>query len=150
MGCDIHCVVEYNWDGEMFEFCSPNISRNYDLFGLMAGVRGPDEPFIDPRGIPKDACSTVRRECIVPLEAARTDIEKCLIGQSVKIFKGDTAYNPWLHDFSWFTPSELQAVMRDYNKKYTYRQTEMTVVEAMMWKLHEMYSQVRLVFWFDN
>lgn len=56
MGTDIHSVAQVrkndNWvtvdttiDGD---------ERNYELFGLLAGVRGWSSPISEPRGLPKD------------------------------------------------------------------------------------------------
>ena len=75
MGCDIHFYVEANiddqwcsadhWDDSdgFFEARIPFYEdRNYALFGELAGVRGYDqEPIDDPRGLPDDASSEVKK-----------------------------------------------------------------------------------------
>lgn len=57
MGCDIRIFVEYynhrvgQW-GKPFEV---EVNRNYDMFGILAGVRSLDyEPIDEPRGVPAD------------------------------------------------------------------------------------------------
>jgi hypothetical protein len=55
MGCDIHLALERNYKGQWVGVPIPNVtaarSRNYELFALLAGVRG-DGP--EPKGIPDD------------------------------------------------------------------------------------------------
>lgn len=84
MGCDIHVFIEKKegdiWKkvpdefGPKHEFYkSPNINndnwnincwdvtRNYSLFGMLAGVRSFDvRPIADPRGLPKDTSEEIR------------------------------------------------------------------------------------------
>lgn len=65
MGCDIHFYVERinsknKWSSVSEKFY---ISRSYTLFGVLAGVRSDlFEPFIEPRGIPNDVSSKIKRE----------------------------------------------------------------------------------------
>ena len=69
MGCDIHIHCEYKKDGvwyncdnhvwnekeKKYEFEDIYWGRNYDLFGILAGVRSRQFPIIDmPRGLPED------------------------------------------------------------------------------------------------
>lgn len=70
MGCDIHCVTEVRRDGK-WSMAYPLISkyddewkepskilldnRDYELFGILAGVRRPvDNPIAKGRGVPED------------------------------------------------------------------------------------------------
>ena len=61
MGCDIHAFVEYSdrknsefsyWS----EFADLQLSRRYEYFAAIAGVRNTSEtrPLVEPRGIPED------------------------------------------------------------------------------------------------
>jgi len=90
MGCDIHCYVEirtgnswekvgkifdhpwynpkeptrvdgdYEWNAKKTD--SPYMGRNYELFGILAGVREPDfVRLADPRGLPRDVGMEVKR-----------------------------------------------------------------------------------------
>ena len=69
MGCDIHIHCEYkkndtwyncdnfvwNDDTKVYEFEDIYWGRNYDLFGILAGVRSREFPIIDiPRGLPNN------------------------------------------------------------------------------------------------
>ncbi len=57
MGCDIHTHLEIKIDGKWHHDSSPSISRNYDLFAKMAGVRAYGNsivPISKPRGTPQD------------------------------------------------------------------------------------------------
>lgn len=55
MGCDIHLHIEIKIAGVWHHYGHPKISRNYDLFQKMAGVRGDErEAIASPRGLPAD------------------------------------------------------------------------------------------------
>lgn len=60
MGCDIHLYMEYKnptntWSKRWSNFGKRiYVGRNYYMFGLMAGVRGSQNPIAAPRGIPDD------------------------------------------------------------------------------------------------
>jgi hypothetical protein len=56
MGADIHALIEYSKDGTKWESGGePEIGRDYALFGVLAGVRGGQDPIDEPRGKPDDA-----------------------------------------------------------------------------------------------
>lgn len=55
MGCDIHASIEvqkYSWDSVITDL---NINRDYELFSILAGVRGSESPISEPRGVPSNA-----------------------------------------------------------------------------------------------
>jgi hypothetical protein len=111
MGCDIHLFTELKkgsgkwknadyWQHNYFydekdPDCEREMDpvpvyrgRDYDLFGILAGVRsGSNDLIDDPRGIPEDAC-----------EITKTESERC----------GSDG-----HSHSWFTLKEL----KDYLEK---------------------------------
>jgi hypothetical protein len=60
MGCDIHAHVEIRYNGNWEHYAMPSIDRWYELFGIMAGVRGGSKPIVEPKGLPEDM-STVTR-----------------------------------------------------------------------------------------
>jgi hypothetical protein len=60
MGCDIHAHVEIRYNGQWEHYATPSISRWYELFGIMAGVRYETKPIVEPKGVPADM-STVTR-----------------------------------------------------------------------------------------
>lgn len=55
MGCDIHLHIEIKLGGRWEHLGHPNVGRNYELFAVMAGVRGDEKPIAPPRGLPSDA-----------------------------------------------------------------------------------------------
>ena len=61
MGCDIHLHVEVRIDDEWLHYANPFVSRNYTLFGFMAGVRDSTvEPVAEPKGLPSDTTKVTR------------------------------------------------------------------------------------------
>ena len=56
MGCDIHFHTEVKINNKWEHYNSPNVSRNYPLFALLANVRnnGSITPISNPRGLPDD------------------------------------------------------------------------------------------------
>ena len=55
MGCDIHVYVEYkpySHSSYWFLFAHVHLMRNYELFGVLAGVRSEIAPLFPPRGLP--------------------------------------------------------------------------------------------------
>lgn len=59
MGCDIHAMMEVNDRNIWLNGGDPDISRNYDIFSLLAGVRGTHVPISEPRGIPENASAVL-------------------------------------------------------------------------------------------
>lgn len=74
LGCDIHLFIErknketgkwenialYKKDNDGFYVpCDAYRERNYMLFGMLAGVRGANDPFVYPRDIPDDLSDEV-------------------------------------------------------------------------------------------
>ena len=114
MGCDIHLFTEIkrkdkNWknsdhwqynhfydpedeDGEReLDVVPIHKSRDYILFGILAGVRGEGNPIISkPRGLPHDICPITSKEAIHWMSVA--------------------------HNHSWLTLSEL----KDHYEKFPY------------------------------
>lgn len=60
MGCDIHLHVEIHCEGKWEHWAHPSVIRWYELFGKMAGVRGDEDPIVEPRGFPPDASLATR------------------------------------------------------------------------------------------
>lgn len=56
MGCDIHAHIEIFVNDEWLYYTPVNISRNYEVFAKMVGVRNYEnvEPISKPRGLPRD------------------------------------------------------------------------------------------------
>lgn len=60
MGCDIHWFNEVRRDGKWIMTGEVRVSRHYDLFGALAGVRMPHLAHIPPRGLPDDVSNGVK------------------------------------------------------------------------------------------
>ena len=63
MGCDIHLHIELKVDGEWQHWATPRVTRNYEVFAKMAGVRALDDeitPISRPRGLPADVSLMTR------------------------------------------------------------------------------------------
>lgn len=180
MGCDIHCMVEYRdvyaggdgkWhaieiknpyrvyhipdnDGNMVEYDSyiePYDGRDYQLFGILAGVRSDEYPQMDDaRGLPPDVSDEVR---------AKFD-----------------EYSDDYHTPSWYTLNELESwynnkenfhsvdykdeAFKPYLRRIKKEDKDMRErFKSFMWGVDFMASlaeyyvapqNVRVVFWFDN
>ena len=85
MGCDIHAHFEIKVKNKWLHYDKPNLERNYQLFGKMAGVRGDEKPIVLPRGLP-DNISDV------------TELES-------KWQEGDA------HTHSWFNAKEIKEII---------------------------------------
>ena len=147
MGCDIHSYVEYRdkdtgqwkmvriyvpyrWEPERLDLVEPYNSRNYELFSMLAGVRGFAAPIVEPRGFPQDASDGVRREYELAEE--------------------------WMHTPSWLTLAELRVASKG---KKTYSKDERSYLKELISGIDFMLSaswnwaddvDVRMVFWFDS
>lgn len=147
MGCDIHSYVEYRnkdtgkwnmvriyvpyrWEPERLDLVEPYNGRNYNLFAILAGVRGFAIPIAEPRGIPQDASCGVRREYEMAEE--------------------------WVHTPSWLTLAELRVASKD---KKSYNKDERTYLKGLISGVDFMLNaswnwvddvDVRMVFWFDS
>lgn len=151
MGCDIHAHVELRYHGKWEHYAIPHIDRWYDLFGIMAGVRGEVAPIVEPKGVPDDMSVITRLDW--------------------EWWDGD------VHTASWFNEDEIdklkewlkaQKVIADTKEeKYAWNQfyLESGVLNGTYMfgngltsfrKYHDTdyipkgADAVRLVFWFDN
>ena len=151
MGCDVHIFAErkdkkYNYwervnlyrvnpDHSDLECVEPWEGRNYDLFSLLAGVRGCYESFDFPRGIPNDVSLMVEKE-----------------------------YNSWggeCHSASWYDLYELSLFIKGFIAEHPddeiipslqgFYDSIIAYLEfagEYIWSLKP--NQYRIVFWFDN
>ena len=124
MGCDIHAYIEFRLGGT-WEFHSEALCfRDYVLFGLLAGVRGSEEPLYLPRGLPDDLSFGVRWE----YESEHSDA--------------------W-HTPSWLDEKEFEVVLKKW--KNPLRHTYVSAIASLSaMKACAKHGETRLVFWFDN
>lgn len=91
MGCDITCVTQRRIDSRWID-AGPRYGlrgeREYEVFAMLAGVRGHGEPIAPPRGLP-------------------SGFEVDARGQRVQFARDDHEHWMGEHSFSWLTLSEL-------------------------------------------
>ncbi len=173
MGCDIHAHIEYfvehpqitpRWD----HFAAPWVQRNYNLFGIIAGVRSALGPLYTPRGFPNDASMETREAY-----SDRIVDWRCDCGESHTINKANVSPRAeHLLDESgvdtgrvvgadWHTPSwlskdeftislsrlmEIESPDTIYREGETILSPELIAIRATL----AAFKKSRLVFWFDN
>lgn len=183
MGCDIHTYLEYaNPPREGCEpywqnFTTNGGSRNYLMFGVLAGVRYPEVKLFEPKGMPDGAIgygtsggywTSVAPESHpdwadgddwVSLNQAESWVKN---GYSV----GETDVNgrlrrvsgPDWHSHSWLTLEELRSAMGHYAAECTKKWPGEPSAPPSEWKATVAAMEAfaadglltRLVFWFDN
>lgn len=158
MGCDIHMFIEkktnekydiwervslyyVNRNTHDIECVEPYKGRDYDLFSLLAGVRGGYEPFDSCRGLPPHVSSKVEAEYNA----------------------GDGDY----YSATWYDLFELKLFIKEF--KMTHAEDEEEKKEQMIPRLEELWEGIinyldfadefiwdikpgkyRIVFWFDS
>lgn len=149
MGCDIHCFVEKKVDEKYncwqqvklykveeyhqdIKVVDPYDGRNYDLFSILAGVRGPYEPLVYPRGLPENLSEDVEKE-------------RAWMGQDA-------------HTQTWYDLNEL-FLLREVHKSEEEYESFVDFVNWIEFYLHFagewVFSDVtpgkyRVVIWFDS
>ena len=162
MGCDIHVYLEkytsvngeYKWVNVDHWQLNPDFGshenereydlipfywgRNYDLFSILAEVRGSYDPIDDPRGLPEDVT-----------DATRQEFERW----------GQDAHTP-----SHYTLKELKDYLYNNSEDDELTETLKRFVEPMENRFREEFwitnddekrytvkeNAFRVVFWFDN
>jgi len=138
MGMDIHIVAQVKVDGkwETTDYNITNHGRDYELFGLLAGVRGHSSPIKSPKGFPED------------FEVTKKDGD---------FYTNDDA-DFWMGNFghSHYTLEELLDFYTKNRKKkidgmYGLRLliAKLIVIEAQGEEERE-YSEARIIFGFDS
>lgn len=177
MGCDVHIYVEYSENGKYWKNLTNNAgSRNYVMFGVLAGVRVSDAKLFDPKGMPEGGIGYVTA-CdywlnVAPEnhpewadgdgwtspENARRWVES---GSSVPDYLDGTlkrVSGPDWYSHSWLTTDELAAALEHYRGVVgTYwpgeggtAPTEWVAILAAMRAIEGNGESARVVFWFDS
>mgnify|MGYP007071612154 FL=1 len=164
MGCDIHGYIEYeDWtdnDGKVHRSCfGENLgTRDYSMFGLLAGVRRSGCVF-EPRGLPENVSFDVKsayhlfviddsadddRDGYVRKNTANGWIESGISRR----YEDRYVTNPDWHTPSWLTAKEYEQVLRarEEDKDYGNVDQEWYAILAAMKSL----KNARFVFWFDD
>jgi len=140
-----------------------NPGRNYNLFGLLAGVRGDGEIF-EVRGLPENLGWSASGDATLYITEGSDEDGCCTLAKAESYVQwGSTIYkdangkpvkvdHPDWHSHSWLTVDEFQQVLDAYVSHFDqpvgleYR----ALLAAMRALEDEGKNDVRLVFWFDN
>jgi len=132
MGCDIHTYFEIKLSGKWHLYSQGRFSRNYQLFGMMAGVRCPEKVLFAAKGMPDDASTVTNFAC--------------------------NDYGSDGHSHSWLSKNEMAAIRLVHgamseNPHEAYRQWSDAC--GCYWfdegeEFPKAIEDVRLAFWFDN
>ena len=159
MGCDIHVFVEYrskkkesaSWMAFGKKFHLP---RDYEIFGLMAGVRG-GIAIYPPKGLPdKETLSFDFKNSYYlwiyeDSERGATESNAArwvAAGYSSYVEEDKAVTDPDAHTPSWLTKMEFENVL----KRLDYTSIEYDAVLAAMESFELNGFDARIVFWFDN
>lgn len=169
MGCDVHAYLEYSsWDnreGEPYWDClvANGGSRNYALFGLLAGVRGSLNPVVEPRGLPegKYSWAVAEAEFITISDDPRLLDDEGYCSRETALSwaehgseiseDGKKVSHPDHHSHTWLTKDELAEALGRYitEVRESYG-VEWTAMLAAMQAIEDTGNKTRLVLWFDN
>lgn len=135
MGCDIHLHQEIKINDQWHHYSMPRVRRNYDLFSLMAGVRGDLDPVVQPKGIPSNPTA------ITLLDYERMGVDAHTsswlnMGEVKELYKR-------VRDSRDFTPREKELEDFGYLFGWEWAQECLKMTGASV-------SDFRWVFWFDN
>lgn len=137
MGCDIHAYIEKTYENGYIDLVSQvYLGRDYDLFGLLAGVRSFETPLVKPRGLPKET------SYILQYEYCDYDREK-----------DQLIPNEDFHTHSWLTVDELKKTYKRYKKLFPENGKNLKIKAII--KFMEILNKndpnsTRFVFWFDS
>lgn len=181
MGCDIHTYVEYAQKRDGTEpywqnFTRNGGSRNYLMFGILAGVRVPGAQLFEPRGMPEGELGWDTSEdywtLVAPAEhpewadddkwvsvemAERWVAEGSSIGVHHETGRLRKVSGPDWHTHSHLTADELEQALAHYEaisgNYYLSSEPAPTEWHAMLAAMRAFEARdmlTRVVFWFDN
>lgn len=131
MGTDIHAFIEYDnyyFPDRAHNFAKINITRNYWLFTILAGVRGESiqgqTPVSEPKGLPeKKSWKLMHEAYYFVLDLEETSEPRCCTRKTAE--KWGSKYvdekklyveDPDWHSHSWLSLQEVDEVIRRYSK----------------------------------
>lgn len=140
MGCDIHCyseilfdnqwkqigplAIKYNSSENFLTYGNTYVGRNYQLFGLLAGVRSHVNPILPIRDLPNNLSEEIKDEA--------------------KKWEGDA------HTHHFYYLDELVESKEMFKKISREFISTIENLEFICDKFKISQSDVRIVFWFDN
>jgi hypothetical protein len=186
MGCDVHLFVEYIYKEELESAIDTNkyswrnfgskfnLSRDYTMFSIIAGVRGSFDKSFPKKGmVPITSMGwRTQDEAVMRISESRTDyVNSVTIEEATKWNKryGCKLYklgnddeftycdNPDNHSFSWLSSSEYEQALNYYKELSEYYHwngiysLEWEAILSILKTLEKDGDFVtRIVFWFDN
>ncbi|EGF92089.1 hypothetical protein ABI_05220 [Asticcacaulis biprosthecium C19] len=160
MGADIYCFIETSYDGEYWSsFGSLSPAQDYDLFGLLAGVRGSRQPMIPPRGLPLDLAAEAAVATFFYITETgegegETTRKKAAAWVTAGVSQWRDEEQAWvthygLRGHSWMTPTEWRRCIELPSTFGGSRDPSYFAVAAAMEEFERRGLKVRVVFWFD-
>lgn len=164
MGCDIHMHVEYCYEGAWkcgdyfgllpestldnpkYSFISIYDYRNYDLFGVLAGVRSfaGNNQIDTPRGLPNDVSDFVKGD----YEYWGNDAHSCSYLTLRELIEFDM--------YDWDDSEEESHLLIPLIDRLKQRADELNLIWDFQWdgrsrgEAMKKAENIRIVFWFDN
>ena len=142
MGCDIHAHIEIRFNGKWEHYAIPRIERWYELFGIMACVRGDGPAIVEPKGLPNDISVVTRMDYERMSEDAHTPSwfnEHEIDG-----------LEKWLQHDNFQSTRRFVSLEHDLLKTYLFGNGITDHLRYEDCVLPDGCDAVRLVFWFDN
>lgn len=146
MGCDIHGYIEFrdptareprwtSFGGKLW------LDRNYNMFGILAGVRVPEEQLYEARGIPSDLGWMAEDDYTLYVDdrcagetkfCTRLDAEGWVRSGSSRWTndKRNEVTHPDWHTPSWLTTAEYGEALRHYNERREQWETDAEIEVA--------------------
>jgi hypothetical protein len=95
MGCDIYCYIEIvsQYDELTYarSFAKVNVSRDYILFGHLAGIRSHAKAVSQPKGIPVDAGQVVFSEYYLLIVETESEVEENKLKGAMRVCSRESA-----------------------------------------------------------
>ena len=163
MGCDIHGYIESRPNLEhnqnyWHKDADLHLGRNYAMFGFLAGVRGLNEPIVEPRGFDDNSslkweyCLRVNDEQYSQDAEGYTSKERAdkYVAGGYSRMIGEMVTHPDWHTASWLTADEMKKVLLAYKETYTDLRMKYDAMWDAVLAMLKCIPNSRFVFWFDN
>lgn len=162
MGADVHIYPEYavKYDDKLSWLpLSGRIhgSRDYGLFGKLAGVRG-GQALICPRGLPADAGYEARNDnqlfvydAAESSEYVKSETAAAWVANGSSEYTDETkkwVTHPDWHSHTWLTAAEFRRVL-EAPSEHAHSDSYWALL-AMLEEMERRGKNARLVLWFDN